>query len=138
MIRFLAYGETPTEHASELVGRFVGKDGVMKFRTYSRPKLVTGYSGSRLYVKEALVDHKTLDGEVKLRPIDEWDEEAFLGIKSIAYVCDTFEEAEQVMQACKKSLRIWQEGEAKIKADINSVFSDLIENQPDNDSSTRP
>jgi hypothetical protein len=138
MIRFLRKNEAPAEHPSELVGRFVGKDGLTNYPTYSRPMLVTGYSGSRLYVKASLVDHKSLDGTLKLLPVEEWDEEFHIQIKSVVYVCDTKEEGEQVMGATRRSKQIWQEGEQRLRAEIRSVYSDLVANQSNDDEPPRP
>lgn len=138
MIRFLGKNESPAEHPSDLVGRFVGKEGLTSYRTYTRPMLVTGYSGSRLYVKASLVDHKTLDGTLKLLPVEEWDEEFHIQLKSVVYVCDTKEEGEQVMAATRRSKQIWEEGERRLRAEIVSVYRDLVANQPDEDERPRP
>lgn len=138
MIRFLGKNESPAEHPSELLGRFVGKEGLTNYRTYTRPMLVTGYSGSRLYVKASLVDHKTLDGTLKLLPVEEWDEEFHIQLKSVVYVCDTKEEGEQVMAATRQSKQIWEEGERKLRAEITSVYRNLVATQPDEDDRPRP
>lgn len=138
MIRFLGKNESPSEHPSELVGRFVGKEGLTNFRTYTRPMLVTGYSGSRLYVKASLVDHKSLGGEPKLLPVEEWDEEFHIQLKSVVYVCDTKEEGEQVMAATQRSKQIWQEGEQKLRGEIKSVWHDLIASQSNDDDLPKP
>lgn len=138
MIRILGKNESPAEHPSELVGRFVGKEGSMNFRTYTRPMLVTGYSGSRLYVKASLVDHKSQKGDRKLLPVEEWDEEFHIQIKSVVYVCDTKEEGEQVMAASDRSKQIWEEGERRLRAEIRSVYADLVANQSNDDELPRP
>ncbi len=96
------------------MGRFVGKEGIMKFRGYTRPMLVTGYSGSRLYVRTSMADRNDDDGNPTMPPVEEWDEEFPIQIKTVAYVCDTKEEGELVMAASRNSLRIWQEGEKRV------------------------
>ncbi len=138
MIRFLGKNDSAAEHLSDLVGKFVGKEGLMNFPTYTRPMLVTGYSGSRLYVKASLVDHKSLSGEPKLLPVEEWDEEFHIQLKSVVYVCDTKEEGEQVMAATQRSKQIWQEGEQRLRAEIKSVWRDLIASQSNDDDLPKP
>lgn len=126
MIRILGKNEAAAEHPSDLVGRYVGKEGVMRFRTYGRPALVTGYSGGRLYIRPAQVNMKARDGDGSFfLPEQEWDEEEYIQMKSVAYVCDTVDECEMVMVAGRKAIRIWQEGEAQIKRDIDQVFAEL-------------
>jgi hypothetical protein len=127
MIRILRKGETAAEHASELVGKFVGKEGIMNFRSYSRPMFVTGYGGNRLYVKLSLVEHRTVaEDDARLLPPDEWEEEAHIQFKSVAYVCDTIEECERMMQAGRRAMRIWQDGIAQIKRDTAEVYAELV------------
>jgi hypothetical protein len=139
MIRFVGKKEQAAAHPSDLVGRFVGKEGSMlSFRTYTRPMLVTGYSGTRLYVKASLIDHKSLDGSPKLLPVEEWDEEFHIQIKSVVYVCDTKEEGEQVMAATRLAKQIWQDGETRMRAEINTLFADLVADQPDADGLPQP
>lgn len=129
MIKILNKGEAPAEHPSELVGRFVGKDGVMQFRGYGRPMLVTGYSGSRLYLKVGVIDSKTLDEGATMRPTDEWDEEVYMQLSSVAYVCDTIDECTAMVRAGRRSMKIWQDGERRIKAECDQVFEDLVAEQ---------
>ena len=126
MLKILNKGEAPAEHPSELVGRFVGKEGVMQFRGYGRPMLVTGYSGGRLYVKVGIIDSKPLGEDATMRPTDEWDEDAYIQMSSVAYVCDTIEECNAMLRAGRRSLKIWQEGERRIKAECDQVFDELV------------
>lgn len=130
MIRFINENEDAAEHASDLVGKYVGKDNVMKFRAYGRPMLVTEYSGSRIYGKIGLYDTSAKGEDSRMRPSDEWDEDTYIQFKSIAYVCDTIEDCNALVRANKQSMRIWQEGEARIKRETNEIFESLVSEHP--------
>ncbi|NTF17891.1 hypothetical protein G6L37_05710 [Agrobacterium rubi] len=130
MIKILGPGEEPAEHASDLVGRYVGKEGGRLFLSYGRPLLVTGYSGSRLYVRTGLFDHAAGKGEnTRMKPSEEWDEEAHIQMKSVAYVCDTIEECEIMMSGNSRSMTIWDEGQRRIQAEGKAVFEGILSEQ---------
>lgn len=115
MIKFFSE-KSERPHPSELVGRLVGKEGVMRFRSYSLPLLVTGYSGTRLFAK-ACVRIKD-----EIQPMDTRTEEVKFSVKSVAYVCDTEAEGEQIYQANLQAIAAWRRSQEEIKLEINSFF----------------
>jgi hypothetical protein len=119
MIKFYS-AKADRPHAADLVGKLVGKEGVMKFRTYSLPYLVTGVSGKRLYAKVC----ERAVGDAIL-PTDQWVEEVHFNLSQVAYVCDTIEEADLVRAAGRKSMQTYQRVQQELKAQMNAFFSEI-------------
>jgi hypothetical protein len=124
-IRLLSKSDVAAMHPSELVDRYVGKESLRDHRSYTRPLLVTSYSGTRLYARPSVVTMRTENREPRLLPVEEWDEKVPIMIKSVVYVCDTIEDCEVLMAACRKAQAIWDEGQKQIRTDINAVYSAL-------------
>jgi hypothetical protein len=119
MIKFYS-AKADRPHPADLVGKLVGKEGVMKFRGYSLPYLVTGASGKRLYAKVC----ERGNGDVIL-PTGEWIEDSHFNLSQVAYVCDTIEEAELIRAAGRKSMQTYQRVQNELKAQINAFFTEI-------------
>jgi hypothetical protein len=107
-------------HPSDLVGKLIGKEGVMLFRTYSLPLLVTGISGKRLYAKAC--ERGPAD---TILPTDQWTEETHFNLSQVAYVCDTIEEAYLIRAAGRKSMQTYQCVQNELKSQINAFFTEI-------------
>lgn len=126
MIRFIDKREAPDVTPSELVGRFVGKEGVMHARGYSRPMKVVSVSGSRLHGVAGELTGSVREGDLRLAPVETWTEDCYLGLKTIAYVCDTVEECEALLLASRRSLATWTEGTAALKSEIDRDYDRIV------------
>jgi hypothetical protein len=105
---------------SDLVGKLVGKEGIMRFRGYSLPLLVTAVSGKRLYAKACARGKADA-----ILPTEHWTEETHFNLSQVAYVCDTIEEADLIRGAGKKSMQTYQRVQDELKAQMDAFFSEI-------------
>lgn len=118
MIKFFS-SKDERPHPSDLVGKLVGKEGVMRFRGYSLPLLVTSVSGKRLYAKACAF---TSDA---ILPVEQWVEDVHLNVRQVAYVCDTIEEAALIREAGRKSMQTYQRVQNDLRAQMNAFFEEI-------------
>lgn len=54
--------------------------------------------------------------------METWTEEVKFSIKSVAYVCDTEADGEQIYQANLRAIAAWRRSQEELKLEINSLF----------------
>lgn len=122
MIKFVDPSITPLTEA-DIVGKFVAKDGILKWQAYSLPALVSSVKSNRVY-RDIPETQKNDDGSHSLLPKEMWTRSDYINLASVRVVCDTPEDVEALMRANLQAIRTHRKLQSEMDAAISLIFED--------------
>jgi hypothetical protein len=129
----IRYRTKNTPIGESLVGKYVFRDGVTHFMSYSQLRIVVAESGKSVVMRKVAHVTDAETGATRITgPNDaRADEDEKVVASVIRCICDTAAEAAAVYEAGRASQRLWSDGIAQAK----KLFADLegvsIDDEPE-------